>query len=289
MTSAQATPSPIVEGPIASKAASQENFPVASMLLSARLRPHVMAFYAFVRLADDIADDAVLEPDQKLEYLEALDAALVAGQGDSDWRAPAAVLKRSLDETGVSNIFARELLEAFRRDARKLVCRDWRDLIDYCRYSAMPVGRYLMALHGEDDAPRPASDALCTALQILNHLQDCGDDWRRLERLYVPLNWLAAEGLTADALLAERSGPALRRVLDRVLGEVDALLHVASPLGQQMQNRRLGLEAAVIVNLATALRDALRAGDPLAERVEVSKSRRYLVAGTTILKQIIGR
>lgn len=265
-------------GPAARKSSEQENFPVASLLLPAGLRPHVMAFYAFVRLADDIADDGGLGAEAKLAYLDALEAALLAGEGAGDWRAPAARLRRSLDESGVSDRFARDLLRAFRADARNQPCRNWDDLIDYCRYSAMPVGRFLMALHGEGERPAAASDALCTALQILNHLQDCGDDWRDLRRLYVPLEWLRAEGLEPDALLATEAGPALRRVLDRVLAGVDELLVEAGPLGRLLVSRRLGLESAVIVKLAEALRVELGRRDPLAERVELSKPRR-LVAG----------
>jgi hydroxysqualene synthase len=275
--------------PRARKGAGEENFPVASLLLSPARRPTVMAFYDFVRLADDIADDSGLPAHQKLGRLDELEQALVAGRGDDDWRRPAAALRRALDRCGVPDRFARDLLRAFRRDAHNRPCRDWDDLIDYCRYSAMPVGRFLMALHGENDAPGPASDALCTALQILNHLQDCAEDWRQLGRLYVPLTWLAAEGLTPDDLLSPASSAALRRVLDRVLGGVDQLLLTAAPLGRQMRDRRLGLEAAVIVRLAKALRDRLYRDDPLAGRVELSKPRFAAIAAAAVLARLAGR
>lgn len=248
-----------------------------------------MAFYDFVRLADDIADDPALPTEQKLVHLNALDAALTAGDGGNDWRAPASALRASLAATGVSDRFARDLLTAFRRDAVNAPCQDWDDLIDYCRYSAMPVGRFLMALHGEDDGPGPASDALCTALQILNHLQDCGDDWRRLRRLYVPLEWLEGEGLDTSVLLAPRSSAAFRRVLDRVLDRIDDLLTLADPLGGQMRDLRLGLESAAIVALAKALRHQLRRRDPLAERVELGKPAFLAVAGRGVISRLIRR
>jgi squalene synthase HpnC len=275
--------------PRARKSSGQENFPVASWLLARERRPQVMAFYAFVRLADDIADDPELSADLKLAHLDRLERALVAGEGAEDWRRPAAVLRRTLDRTGVADRFARDLLEAFRRDARNAPCRDWDDLIDYCRYSAMPVGRFLMALHGEDERPGAASDALCTALQILNHLQDCGGDWRLLHRLYVPLRWLEAEGLGVDDLLAPAAGQAMRRVLDRVLDGVDQLLAVARPLGRLMRDRRLGMEAAAIARLALALSDELRRRDPLAERVELSRPRFLAVAAAGALSGLVGR
>jgi len=248
-----------------------------------------MAFYDFVRLADDIADDPNLERDQKLAHLDALDAALIAGGSETDWRAPAATLRASLAATGVADHFARDLLQAFRRDAINQPCRDWDDLIDYCRYSAMPVGRYLLALHGEDETPGPAADALCTALQILNHLQDCGDDWRKLRRLYLPLDWIEAEGLGTDALLAAYSSGAFRHVLDRALDGVDALLVLAAPLARQMRNRRLGYESAAIVALARALRDQLRRRDPLAERVALSRPAFLAVAARGVASRLIGR
>jgi squalene synthase HpnC len=275
--------------PAARKGSGEENFPVASLLLARARRPQVMAFYAFVRLADDIADDPGLEAAAKLRHLDALEAALLAGDGVEDWRAPAATLRRSLDRAGVADRFARDLLAAFRQDALNQPCRTWDDLIDYCRFSAMPVGRFLMALHGEDEGPGAASDALCTALQILNHLQDCGDDWRQLRRLYVPLDWLEAEGLSPDHLLAPRASPALRRVLHRVLDGVDGLMATARPLGRQMRDRRLGMEAAAIVRLALALGDELRRRDPLAERVELSRPRFLAHAAWGALGRLVGR
>lgn len=280
---------PSADGPRARKGSGAENFPVASRLLAPARRPQVMAFYAFVRLADDIADDPALSAAHKLARLDELEQALVAGRGADDWRRPAATLRRVLDGCGVSDRFARDLLRAFRRDAHNRPCRDWDDLIDYCRFSAMPVGRFLMALHGEDETPGPASDALCTALQILNHLQDCADDWRRLGRLYVPLAWLDAEGRGPNDLLAPAADAALRRVLDRVLAGVDELLATARPLGRQMRDRRLGLEAAVIVRLAMALRDQLYRKDPLAGRVELSKPRFLAVAAAAALARLAGR
>ncbi len=277
------------DGPIAVKTHGEENFPVASLLLPAALRPHVMAFYRFVRLADDIADNPDLEREEKLGYLDRLEAALVGTETAEDWCLPAVRLAESLAASGVDASFARRLLTAFRRDAINEPCRNWDDLIEYCRYSAVPVGRYLMALHGETEAPVTASDALCTALQILNHLQDCGEDWRQIRRLYIPLDWLTAEGLTPDDLLAPRADEQLRRVLDLVLDRVDALLIEAAPLARRMRHRRLALESAVIVSLAERLRDALRRRDPLAERVELAGPARLAAGLAGILAGILRR
>ena len=112
----------------------------------------------------------------------------------------AVTLRRVLAERGLSPRHAQDLLKAFRLDATKLRYADWDDLIDYCAYSAMPVGRFVLDVHGESRATWPASDAICAALQINNHLQDCGKDYRNLDRVYVPLDALAAAGTSVEAL-----------------------------------------------------------------------------------------
>lgn len=236
------------------KTARDENFPVGSWLLPAALRPSIAAFYRVARHADDIADDPALSADDKLARLNALDEALAAGL--------------ELDEPGAGH--ARALLQAFARDAVRDQCRDWAELLAYCRLSAAPVGRFLLDLHGESEAAHPASDALCAALQILNHVQDCAQDRRHLGRSYIPADWLAGEGLTPDALAAPAASPALRRVLNRTLDGVDQLLGHARALPGLIRSARLRAEAAVIVEIASRLSALLRRRDPLAGTVKLS-------------------
>ena len=164
------------------------------------------------------------------------------------------------------------MLRAFRLDATKLRYRDWDDLMEYCRYSASPVGRQLLDLHGESRATWPASDALCSALQVLNHLQDCADDYRLLDRVYLPLADLAAAGIGVDALSASAAGPALRRVIDDLLDRTAALIEASRALPPGVAARGLRAECAVIVELAGRLTCRLRRGDPLAARVRLRKS-----------------
>ncbi|WP_207478553.1 squalene/phytoene synthase family protein [Arenibaculum pallidiluteum] len=263
-------PSLSPEEPTARKTSAEENFPVASRLVSARLRPHVMAFYRFVRLADDIADDPDLEPEAKLGHLNALDKALTTGEAPTPYLAPALALRASLAATGVSPAYARQLIQAFRRDARNERCANWGDLLLYCRYSAVPVGRYLLALHGEGQRPVPASDALCAALQIINHVQDVREDWVRLGRCYVPLSWFEQARLSPERLVETRSDMRMRAVLDRVLDQVDGLLARADALPRLIEDRRLRLEASITLALAKALARRLRRDDPLARKVTLS-------------------
>ena len=253
------------------KAARDENFPVGSMLLPARLRPHVMAFYAFARAADDIADSPALAPEDKIARLDRL-AAAVDGAEDDAATETAKRMRASLEETAVAPRHCLDLLDAFRQDATRRRYEDWDDLMDYCMRSAAPVGRYLLDLHGEDGALYPASDALCNALQVLNHLQDCAADCRELDRVYIPEPWLQVEGLGVETLLEPCCDPALRWVLDRMLDGVDGLLADAAPLAGRMKDRRLAMETAAIQAIARKLSALLRRRDPLAAQVRLGRA-----------------
>jgi squalene synthase HpnC len=257
-----------VEAP-SGKGRGDENFPVGSWLIRRDLRLHVHAFYRFARNADDIADSPVLSADEKIRRLDRM-AAILEGAPGTD--SPAAIMMRSsLAATGGTAAHCHDVLHAFRQDAVKLRYRDWDDLMEYCRYSAAPVGRQLLDLHGEGRHTWPASDALCAALQVLNHLQDCAADYRDLDRVYLPLSDLAADGCTVEALAAPAASPALRRVLDRLLDHTEDLIATARELSPEVSARGLRWESAVIVALAGRLARRLRGGDPLARRVKLSK------------------
>ena len=253
------------------KGAADENFPVGSWLLPARLRRHIASFYAYARAIDDIADDPDLDPQEKILRLDRF-ARAVAGKdpGDPALRK-AHDIRRSLKETGVTHRHCVDLTQAFKQDAVKLRYDDWDDLMGYCNFSAAPVGRYLVDLHGQPASAYPASDALCNALQVLNHLQDCGDDYRVLNRVYLPQDWMSEAGGKVDDLDGTRSTPALRQVMDRCLDATGRLLVLARTLPGQLRDLRFGMESAVIVAIAEKLCGELRRRDPLAERVVLGK------------------
>ncbi len=256
---------------------ADENFPVGSALIRRDLRPHVHAFYAFARNADDIADSPALASDDKLARLDRMEAVLL---GHAETGAPSAArLRASLAATGTTAAHARALLVAFRRDATKRRTADWDELLDYCRYSAMPVGRHVLDLHGEDRATWAASDALCAALQVLNHLQDGAADLAALDRCYLPQEMLAQHGAAVDDLRGAAETPALRAVFDALLERTDALIAAAAALPGGVRDRRLRLETAVITGLARRLARRLRREDPVAGRV---KLRRTDVAGALL-------
>jgi squalene synthase HpnC len=245
-----------------------ENFPVGSLLIRADLRRHVHAFYTFARNADDIADSDRLAPQDKVARLDVMEAVLLARR---DTGSPSALrLRASLTETGTTPQHACDLLRAFRQDATKRRYADWDELYDYCRYSAMPVGRHVLDLHREPVATHAPSDALCTALQVLNHLQDCRTDLLRLDRCYLPLDLLAQHGAAVEDVRRERAGPELRAVFDALLDRVDVLNRSTPGLPGNTRSRRLRVETAVIVGLSRRLARRLRRGDPLAARVRLT-------------------
>jgi farnesyl-diphosphate farnesyltransferase len=247
-----------------------ENFPVGSALISARLRPHVHAFYAFARNADDIADSSVLSPDDKILRLDVMEAVLLGQRAEG---SPSATkLRASLAATGVTAQHSLDVLIAFRRDATKRRYASWDELVDYCRYSAMPVGRHVLDLHGEARDTWAASDALCTALQVLNHLQDCVRDFFELDRCYLPIDLMEAHGASLDDLRASAASAGLRLVFDALLDRCDELNRAAPGLPRRTRDRRLRLETAVIVGLCRRLAARLRRGDPVAGRVKLTRT-----------------
>jgi len=258
------------------KGHKDENFPVASHLIHPRNRGAILAFYDFVRAGDDVADHTTLAPERKIELLDALADALT-GKGPSDPEAEP--LKRELFARGLPATHALELLDAFRLDARKTRYADWDDLIGYCRYSAMPVGRYVLDVHGED--PRVVwgpSDAICAALQIINHLQDCGKDFTRNDRVYLPRETLEKHGASVSDLGADKASPALRAVIRELATRTMGLLDEGAVLPDLIADLRLSLEIAAIHRLAVVLCRGLMERDPLSEKVHHGKAAFALTA-----------
>ncbi len=244
-----------------------ENFPVASNLVSKRHRDVILAFYRFARSADDVADDPALSEGEKLRQLDGFEDTLL---GRSDAITDALPLRAAIAERGLSPKHAQDLLTAFRMDASKHRYAGWDDLIHYCTYSAMPVGRFVLDVHGESPATWPANDALCAALQIINHLQDCGADYRRLDRVYIPLDALAARNIPIEALAAPKATPELLACIRDLAARTRDLLGTAD-LSWRIKDLRLSLEVAAIERLARRLVRMLMERDPLSQPVHLSK------------------
>ncbi|MGB3489732.1 MAG: squalene synthase HpnC [Xanthobacteraceae bacterium] len=243
-----------------------ENFPVASWIIHPRHRALILAFYNFVRTADDVADHATLSAEDKLANLDLLEAELL-GRGDSQ---PEAVrLREAFAERAMPPRHALDLLVAFRMDVTKLRYENWDEVIHYCRYSAMPVGRFMLDVHGESTSTWPASDAVCAGLQINNHLQDCGKDYRDINRVYLPRDALAAAGASVEMLGQDKSPPQLLQCLHSLARRNEALLDEGKSLNAGVVDTRLGLEIAVIQTYADKIVELLKVRDPLSERVHL--------------------
>ena len=252
-----------------SKTHRQENFPVASVLIASKHRAPILAFYRFARGADDIADSPSLAPDAKLALLDLFEATLT---GRSEAVEAALPLRAALALRNLAPRHALDLLRAFRMDAVRHRYANWSELMDYCAYSAAPVGRFVLEVHGESESTWAASDALCAALQIINHLQDCVADYRNLDRVYIPQDAFAAHGLRPDALGAAKASPELRVVLQGMARRTAPLVELGCRLPAQVRNFRLCLETAVIARLACKLNALLLERDPLSEPVHLTKS-----------------
>jgi squalene synthase HpnC len=244
-----------------------ENFPVASWIIHPRHRALILAFYNFVRTADDIADHATLAPDEKLRYLDLFEAELL-GNGDS--QKEAVNLRQALAERGMSPRHAQDVLVAFRMDVNKLRYENWDEVIHYCRYSAMPVGRFMLDVHGESVSTWAASDALCAGLQINNHLQDCGKDFHNLNRVYLPRDALAASGASVEMLGEAASPPSLLQCLQGLAVRNETLLDESRALSAEVRDFRLALEISVIQAYADRIVRMLKVRDPLRERVHLA-------------------
>lgn len=249
-----------------------ENFPVGSFLLPRNLRPHVSIFYQFARAIDDIADNPDLDPNEKVRRLDGFKDAVTGAEKSNSLYQTAHLMRDSLKKCQIKPKYCVDLIAAFKQDAIKHRYKNWDDLMAYCNLSAAPVGRYLVDLHGGSEDGYGPSDALCKALQVINHIQDCQDDFKKLNRVYLPLDWMAEEQVSFDALSEKRSIVGLRRVILRLLDSTEDLMFEARKLPIGLYNRRLSMESAVIIQIADRLIKKLRKYDPLVKRVELRKS-----------------
>ncbi len=263
-----------------------ENFPVASLLIAPRHRGIILAFYRFVREADDIADNAEADAELKLRLLDEMGRTLL---GESDSVSSGVNLRAMLSERALSPQHALDLLEAFRRDVTKLRYSDWEDLVDYCSFSAMPVGRFVLDVHGESRTTWPMNDALCAGLQIINHIQDCGADYRNLNRVYIPVDAFVAAGLTPDALAQSPASPALRGVFRATAMRNQVLLDQAAAFADAIKDRRLALEVAVIHRLAVDLNQRLLTRDPLSDRVHHGRIEAATLGLAAVMRHLLPR
>jgi hydroxysqualene synthase len=219
-----------------------ENFPVASLLLPAAMRPHIAAIYAFARTADDFADEPGIPDDERFRLLDDWSARLQQrgrAQAAPDAHADRVflALDATIDRYQLPVQLLEDLLSAFRQDITVKRYATWTDLLDYCRRSANPVGRLVLRVAGYDDARLDAaSDAVCTALQLTNFWQDLEGDWKN-GRLYVPLEERDRAGARDEHLDAGRMTPEWQAALRAVTLRTRALFAAGRPVCDGVRGR----------------------------------------------------
>lgn len=248
---------------------ADKNFPVASCLLPKAARSAILHFYIFARNADNIADSAVLSAAEKTTLLTQLQQAVQDGDSASAPLWAKAYIEDTLAQKS-NRQHGVDLLTAFLQDASKNRYHSYAELLEYCRYSAVPVGRVVLECCGESTANTQAADALCTVLQLINHMQDCKDDYQQLNRIYLPQEWMQECGVEEPDLGENRSNPALRALFNHYLEECRMLLATAAPLPKTVRSWRLRLELRLILELARALVDKLFCEDSLQKPIKIA-------------------
>ena len=226
-----------------------ENFPVASLLCPAPIRPAVRAIYRFARTADDLADEGDAPAVQRVQALQRYRAQLHAawqGQTPLEWHDVFEELIPAARRHGLALAPFDDLLDAFSQDCNHPLYTDREQLLDYCRRSANPIGRLLLALYRIDDAQSLCqSDAICSALQLINFWQDPSVDLPR-QRCYFPVRDATAHGLALSDLRAGADSPATQALLRDLCAWAGALMHQGVPLARRLPGR-IGWELRFVV------------------------------------------
>ena len=255
------------------KQAKDENFPVGSLLISKELRPLVAKYYKFARMADDIADNPKLNMKQKLQALDEMEDILHQRIGNKSKKLSFINgLRKDFISENLSFSLLTDLLVAFRQDARNFTYETWAQLTEYCRWSAAPVGRFMLAIHNENPSTYLPGASLCVALQIENHLQDIKYDAKLLKRVYIPSDMLKKFGVKVKDLLKDKETPALNSLKKDILQKVKGLIKEAEVLLSIVKSRRLKLELGVILSLTHIMLKKLEKEDVLAKDVKLSKT-----------------
>ena len=280
-----------IEKYLSGKTDKNENFPVSSFLINRQFKRHIKNLYIFARTADDIADNNSLERPKKKLLLCKFDE-IIKLKKKTDY-AFLNNLIDTLNETHISNKFPRRLLKAFLQDAYKTRYKNWEQLIYYCDNSASPVGRFVVNLHKEQKNNSPelmkkiyeGCDALCNSLQILNHIQDCKEDFLNLNRVYIPENYFKMQNLNISEMLESRNRKKILEIFLKCLFKVENLLDESKQNIKLIKDNGLRKETFVIFNIARKLTELLKKNDPIKKKVKLS----HIDLIFCFFKGIIGR
>lgn len=254
------------------KDASQENFPVGK-LIRKDLQAIVQEYYQLARFADDIADDNKLKSSEKIRQLDEVENIFLGFEKKpSSNLVFVQKLGQRFKKENLSTSLITDLLKAFRQDAQGYSYQTWGELVNYCTYSAAPVGRFMLAIHNENPSTYLPATALCVALQIVNHLQDAKYDFELLGRIYIPDEYAQELGINLqEQLQANVSSPELKKIIAKMLEQLQGLLKDAKILPRITKDWRLKMEIGVILSLTNSMIKRIYDGDVLANELKLSK------------------
>ena len=254
------------------KSYSDENFPVASFLMTKKIRSIVRVFYFFARMADDIADHQKLSSNQKKKILLFFDNAISKSKKTNNKVLDKMIAR--FKELPSGKKYSRNLLKAFMMDASNKKYKNWNDLLYYCKFSANPVGRFVIdAVNERKNIEKiyEASDSLCTALQIINHIQDCKKDFKELNRVYIPESFFKKYSLDKKILRKSKSIENFERLKIEIVDNVLVSLRKTKLGLREIQSWRLRKETLIILNIAKRLCNLLKINDPLEKQIKLSR------------------
>lgn len=225
-----------------------ENFPVASWFLPKKYRQPISVIYAFARSADDFADEGELDTEERLARLNHYDELLVKIQSNESVNDPIFIaLADVIKKYTLPVQLFHDLLTAFKQDVSKKRYSNFGEVMEYCRYSANPVGRLLLHLYGETDFKSMAmSDAVCSALQLINFYQDISQDLEENNRLYLPLDEMEKFHITEELLRNKNSDFRMQNLMRLQLDRAIKLMNSGAPLGKVLKGR-IGFELRMVI------------------------------------------
>ena len=262
---------------------NQENFPVGMMIFSKDLRHLISNYYNFARYADDIADSPNLSVEKKLEKLQELESIFMQTKVYKGKKFKYVQdLYRAFQKKNIPFTFATDLLTAFRQDSSGFKYQTWGQLINYCKYSAAPVGKFMLAAHKESPTTYLPSTSLCTALQIVNHIQDLKYDFTLLNRLYLPTDIMHKYHIKKNDISQSQSSVALKKGIEHIMDLTRGLVKEGSLLPQLIKSISLRIEVCIILSLTNIMIKKILKGDVLSQEIKLSKTDwiRGIISGT---------
>lgn len=249
----------------------QENFPVGMMMFNKDIRKIVADYYRFARYADDIADNPHLKPQNKVDKLYELEEIFTGQKSYKGQKLKfVQILKDEFAKHNLSPDLATDLLIAFRKDSLGFDYQTWGQLVDYCKYSAAPVGKFMLAVHRENPSTYLPATSLCVALQIVNHVQDLKYDVSLLKRLYLPAEIMKKYHLRPEDLVQNQSSISVQKAVKHIMEKTLGLVKEGSILPELIKSLSLRIEVCIILSLTNIMIKKILKGDILAREIKLS-------------------